>query len=134
MEKYKRLFEAISYDGSIIPLLIPSFNEKIDSIYLSQEISDKTDSFYTKLIPLSTSMVKTSRGDFSILKKSGKKIHSDDFYTIFTKAKKTGGSVYTLDSDNVDVVGKGLMPSTRQLEVFDGRKGKWVTVTIPDIF
>jgi len=128
METYKNnIKEAkVSWNDNIIIKYHPKFDINKDRVYWSQEVSGKADHYYTKLIPNSISTFQDDDGKkYILLKKSGKRIHSDDFSAILNLAKNKKFNIYTFDNHNATISGKEVYLDGKSREIFNGSKGKW---------
>ena len=120
------LNESVSWDGNIVKAMLPKFDVKKDSIYLSKEIVGKSDNFYRKLIPHIKYNYETKKGEnYTLLKQSGKNIHSDDFSKQIDKAKKTKSKIYYIIPMHAEINGNNVLPY-KITGFFDGVTGKWV--------
>jgi hypothetical protein len=104
----------------------PEFKSGRDRIYFSKEVSGKSDYYYIKLVPNEISTYEEGGKKYTTLKKSGKKIHSDDFSEVLQLAKNKKFNIYTFDEYNAYIGNKYVILEGKSSAIFNGSKGKWI--------
>lgn len=116
------------WKNSIIKLIIPEFDENKDMVFFFLDKGD--DAFFTKLLPVQTSEVrlKGKSEKPTLLKKSGSKIHSDDFVKHLQKAQEKNFKIYFIQKYDSQTDNQFVIPF-RVSKLFDPKKG-WIENSI----